>query len=108
METCSNCGRAIGEAEEAFLFEQKVVCAACHADLREHVVPFASYAIPKVEPAGPPLRGPVRDSEERERPYYGDDQVQVSNFNVRVGDRTYPLQTIRGARLQVMPGNRLW
>ena len=27
MEKCSNCGRAIRENEEAFLFEQKVVCA---------------------------------------------------------------------------------
>src|SRR5687768_14741773 len=80
METCSNCGRSIGESEEVFLFEQKVVCAACHADLREHVVPFAPYAVPKVEPAGPPLRGPVRDPEERKRPFYADDEVQVSNF----------------------------
>jgi hypothetical protein len=108
MEICSNCRRAIAENEEAFLFEQKVVCAACHADLREHVVPFAPYAVPRIEPPGQPLRAPARDPEERERPYYADDQVQVSNFNLRVGDRTYPLETIRAARLQVMPATRLW
>ena len=108
MEKCSNCGRAIVESEEAFLFEQKVVCAACHADLREHVVPFAPYAVPAVQPPAAPLSGPTRDPEARERPYYADDDVQVSNFNLRVGDRTYPLETIRSARLAVMPGNRLW
>jgi hypothetical protein len=108
METCSNCGRTMSESEEAFLFEQKVVCAACHADLREHVVPFAPYAVPTLQPAGPPLKGPARDPEERERPYYVDDHVQVTNFNLRVADRTYPLETIRAARLELMPGNRLW
>jgi DNA-directed RNA polymerase subunit RPC12/RpoP len=30
IETCSNCGRTIGSLEQAFVFEDHVVCAQCN------------------------------------------------------------------------------
>ena len=35
IETCANCGSAIGKLEQACVFEGNVVCAACNSKLRK-------------------------------------------------------------------------
>lgn len=58
METCENCGRAIGQLETPFIWRESVVCAECHARLSpagaKITTPFAQMAHVKTNPPALP------------------------------------------------------
>lgn len=54
VETCANCGEAIGKLEPAHVWREQVVCAACHARLSSPPpVPVLVYGGP-TKPASSP------------------------------------------------------
>ena len=55
IEKCHNCDRAIGRMEQAYLWQEKVVCAACYARLSAPALPQPACPRP---PQPPPQQPP--------------------------------------------------
>lgn len=78
-----------------------MVCGDCFEKLRRKV---QTYAEPR------PSLAPAFDAPapEKARVYYEDDEATISDQGVTLGDRRFPMNTIRGARLHVDPADRRW
>ncbi|HEX8342356.1 MAG TPA: hypothetical protein VF624_15740 [Tepidisphaeraceae bacterium] len=46
MEQCGNCGRAIGNFEQAHFFKESIICDECNARLRKPTMEYASGVAP--------------------------------------------------------------
>lgn len=51
VEKCRNCDRSIGRMEQAFLWQDQIVCAECHARLSTPIVRPAAPPSPPAPPA---------------------------------------------------------
>lgn len=50
MDTCENCGQPIGKLETPFVFEESVVCKACHRRLSDNAMPTESLKdLPEID-----------------------------------------------------------
>jgi transcription initiation factor TFIIIB Brf1 subunit/transcription initiation factor TFIIB len=94
MERCSNCSRPISTSETPFVFEEKIVCARCHAVLTEKMIPY----VPEARTYEAPARA-VR------RTLYEDPDIRVTAGQLTVGGRSYDLATISAARLHIIPAS---
>ncbi|MBA7703308.1 hypothetical protein ES703_112090 [subsurface metagenome] len=66
IEICSNCGRGINRAEQAYVFEGNIVCAACDKELREGPQPQPTASPEPQAEAVSPLK-PDEQEEEKQR-----------------------------------------
>lgn len=79
----------------------QVVCGDCHERLRRKV---QTYAEPK------PQQSPIFDAPDASpaRIYYQDDEAIITDQGVEVRNRQFPMATIRGGRIQIIPPDRRW